>query len=52
MLDVHPPHPPPPTMRPIPPTPWQGTSEAALHGVQTTAEMNPYIQRAMAALPK
>jgi hypothetical protein len=31
---------------------WQGASEAVLHGVKTTAEMNPYIQRAMAALPK
>jgi hypothetical protein len=31
---------------------WQGASEAALHGVQTTAEMNPYIRRAEAAIPK
>jgi hypothetical protein len=31
---------------------WQGASEAVLHGVKTTAEMNPYIRRAQAAMPK
>jgi hypothetical protein len=31
---------------------WQGASEAVLHGVKTTAEMNPYIRSAQAAIPK
>jgi hypothetical protein len=31
---------------------WQGASEAVLQGVKTTAEMNPYIHRAQAAIPK
>jgi hypothetical protein len=31
---------------------WQGASEAAIHGVKTTSEMNLFIQRTEAAIPK
>jgi hypothetical protein len=31
---------------------WQGTSDGATHGASTDAQMQPYIQRALAGMPK
>ena len=31
---------------------WQGASDAAVHGASSADQMEPYIDRALAAMPK